>query len=162
MGFKKMEQEFYSPVFQKPDEPRWQVVLGWSLMGLVWIATLGLLIWLVVEFQNDQSYYCSAATPVDASLEFVRFPNRAAEPYSGPVDQLITDVVNVNSCELECKTNAACLFFTHDQTHSNCYLYHQSVLPAQNQKAAVPGPSDFKSDVYVKRGQKVVQIRGIL
>lgn len=61
-------------------------------MFIVWSGMVGLLVWLIVEFQEDQKYYCGSATKQGSTNGFVKFSYRAAEPYSGPVDRVLYDI----------------------------------------------------------------------
>jgi hypothetical protein len=140
---------------------RWHFSAGWFLLLVVWAATMGILIWLIVEFQRDRKYFCESAALFDSN-DYIKFQQRAAEPYAGRPARVVSNVNSADTCQADCTNDPECRFFTHDISHSKCYMYHEGILPEQNLAAAVPGPTDLMADVYVKKFERVVELRGVL
>lgn len=141
---------------------RWHFSAAWFALILVWAATVGALVWLIIEFARERPYFCENATLTEEDDgAYIMFQGLAAEPYSGRPDKVLSKVKSVTECFDEC-TNSECGFFTHNVDQKQCYLYNQGVLPDQNLKAATPGPSSLDTNVYVKKYGRAVELRGIL
>jgi len=150
----------YIPFAEGVAKPSHMILL-WILFVFVWLASIGLLVWFAVMLAFDAPYYCSdAKTQVSGNYQI--YYGRAAEPYCGKPTSVQETITNVGTCQDLCTADSKCLFFTHDQTHEKCYFYASSTLPLQNALAAIPGPTTFFSQVYVKNNGKVAQLRGAL
>lgn len=133
-----------------------------AVLIVLFLGGLGVLIWGAVTL-GDQAPYNAPDASTDVKGHYTVYYNRAAEPYSGTPTRTLTEVDTADVCTASCDAEAACRFFTYDQTHRRCYFYHQGVLPGQLVTAAVPGPTQFDANVYVKTAQGLVdQLRGVL
>jgi len=137
------------------------VNFAWVILFLVWAATLGVFIWLIIEFERDRKYFCDNASLFE-DAGYIKFQGTAAEPYSGRPARVLTGVTALAACQTDCNNDSECRFFTHDLTHGKCYMYREGILPEQNAMAALPGPTNFESDVYVKKFERAVELRGVL
>lgn len=135
--------------------------LGIAVMVILFVAVMGLLIWAIVAFADEKPYTVNNANTQDKPL-YVVYQNRAAEPYAGMPQSVLTEVTDVDRCTANCDKDTNCRFFTYDKTNSLCYMYHNSVFPSQFANAAVPGPTQFDASVHVKRGNPVIELRGAL
>lgn len=137
------------------------VQAGYVVLILVFAGLLGVMLWAAVTLGDERPYYTSNANT--AAIDgYTVYYDRAAEPYSGTPERVLTGVVNDSTCVADCNADANCRFFTYDQTHARCYVYSASVLPGQFAASAVPGPTQLNADVYVKTGNAVTQLRGAL
>ena len=137
------------------------VTAGFVLLILLFLVLLGGMIWACVVFADEKPYYPSNAT-TDIQGNYIVYFDRAAEPYCGKPARVLTGVTTVDTCTANCSNDTDCRFFTYDQTNGRCYLYDGGILPEQFVSAAVPGPTQLDTDVYVKSGSIVAQLRGVL
>lgn len=143
--------------------PRSHVIAGWTMFAIVFAGVFAGLIYMFIVFAEEKKYYITdAETEVVGS--FIKYFDRTTVPYNGPVSTMYAGVVDHSTCITYCDSSN-CLFFTHDTTNQKCYVYNPTivgVLPDPNELAAIPGPTSTQQDVYVRRGQRVVELRGAL
>ena len=139
----------------------WHINLAWMVLIVIWAGIVGLFVWLIIEFEKDRKFFCESAD-LFKDNGYIKFQGRAAEPYTGRPTRVLTDVTSLTTCQSDCTSDSACRFFTHDLTHSKCYIYREGLLPEQNAEAAVPGPTNLNADVYVKDFERAVELRGVL
>jgi len=150
---------------EEPDELR-VVASGCSLMTAFLcvcnLILISFMIWMAVLISRTAGSIC-VGTNVSCVGDYVVAKNVVAEPYSGPPSSTISTVTSSAICQTTCSAASDCLFFTHDVSNGNCYLYNSSTLPLQNKHAAVVGPShSVKGNVYVKNTGRLVQMRNVL
>jgi hypothetical protein len=144
--------------YEHLKENKWHHTLGYVLIILALAGVVGVLVWLILLFEDEKQYHCEQAKQIIDS-DFTIYKNRAAEPYNGEIKEIKTGS-SVETCKTSCDT-IDCKFFTYHNDLESCYLYESGIIPYQHSDVALIGPTNINADVYVKSGEKVSELVGV-